>query len=78
MLISSSPNPCFYINSTEDIQVIRLLDDSQHQLERVLKTGQRLVFDASSSAVLEIVSFVAGTWQAEKLPCVELKVLDLD
>ena len=45
---------CGYDNSTTQIQIIRITNLSNCYLERAVLPGQRLIFEATSDAQLEI------------------------
>ena len=47
---------CCYVNATSQIQIARITNIPNWYFERVVFPGQRLVFEAHSSAVLEIHS----------------------
>jgi len=45
---------CFYVNTTSRIQIIRLTNLDNFDWQRVVFPGQRLMFEAVPSALLEI------------------------
>lgn len=63
MQIKEAPNfaakapqiSCFYVNTTNKIQIIRTINTSP-RLEKVVFPGQRLIFEANSDASLEVYS----------------------
>ncbi|MFM2312051.1 MAG: hypothetical protein RLZZ04_1327 [Cyanobacteriota bacterium] len=57
--LTLSPSPrqfilCCYVNSTAHVEVVRITNIPHWSLERVVFPGQRLLFNAPTSARLEI------------------------
>lgn len=67
---------CCYINSTSQIQIIRSNNTPNWYFERVVFPGQRLLFEAFSSAEIEIhTSMIATAILSDKIDCMRLRVL---
>ncbi|MGV2831500.1 DUF1830 domain-containing protein [Myxosarcina sp. GI1(2024)] len=66
---------CCYVNSTSQIQIARISNIPNWYFERVVFPGQRLVFEALSSAMLEIHSgMMASAILSDTIPCTRLLV----
>ena len=66
---------CCYINATNQIQVARITNVPNWYFERVVFPGQRLVFEAVSSGILEIHSgMMASAILSDSIPCQRLAV----
>ena len=66
---------CCYVNSTSQIQVARITNVPNWYFERVVFPGQRLVFEAVSSGMLEIHSgMMASAIISDTIPCSRLCV----
>ncbi|WP_036485925.1 DUF1830 domain-containing protein [Myxosarcina sp. GI1] len=66
---------CCYVNSTSRIQVARITNIPNWYFERVVFPGQRLVFEALASALLEIHSgMMASAILSDTIPCTRLLV----
>lgn len=66
---------CCYVNSTSQIQVARITNIPNWYFERVVFPGQRLVFEAVASAMLEIHSgMMASAILSDTIPCSRLCV----
>ncbi len=66
---------CCYVNSTSRIQIARITNIPNWYFERVVFPGQRLVFEALSSALLEIHSgMMASAILSDTIPCTRLLV----
>lgn len=66
---------CCYVNATSQIQIARITNIPNWYFERVVFPGQRLVFEAHSSAVLEIHSgMMASAILSDTIPCKKLAV----
>jgi len=64
---------CCYVNATSQIQIARITNIPNWYFERVVFPGQRLVFEAHSSAVLEIHSgMMASAILSDTIPCTKL------
>lgn len=69
------PLLCCYVNSTSQIQVARITNIPNWYFERVVFPGQRLVFEAVSSGMLEIHSgMMASAILSDTIPCTRLCV----
>jgi hypothetical protein len=64
---------CCYVNTTSQIQVVRITDVPNWYFERVVFPGQRLMFHCPDNAHLEVY---AGTMAVldDRIPCRELQV----
>jgi hypothetical protein len=66
---------CCYINATNQIQIARITNVPNWYFERVVFPGQRLVFEAVSSGILEIHSgMMASAILSDSIPCQRLAV----
>ncbi|MGQ4648955.1 DUF1830 domain-containing protein [Lyngbya aestuarii] len=66
---------CCYVNATSNIQVARITNIPDWYFERVVFPGQRLVFEALPSGLLEIhTGLMATAIFSDKIPCVRLSV----
>jgi hypothetical protein len=64
---------CLHVNITSQIQVIRLTDSPSLYFERVAFPGQRLLFEATAEAKLEIKTSEAVSIL---IPCAQLCVTE--
>lgn len=72
---TTSPLLCAYENVTSSVQIIRIANIQDWYFERVIFPGQRLLFEASSNAELEVHSSQLGqTVLEKKIPCFGLEV----
>lgn len=68
---------CCYVNATSKIQVARITNIPNWYFERVVFPGQRLVFEAVSSAQLEIhCGMMASAILSDTIPCERLRIDD--
>lgn len=66
---------CGYVNSTNQIQIVRIANISNWYFERVVFPGQRLMFEALPNAELEIhTGKMASAILLDKIPCIRLSV----
>ncbi len=66
---------CCYVNATSQIQVARITNITNWYFERVVFPGQRLVFEALPSAMLEIHSgMMASAILSDTIPCENLSI----
>lgn len=66
---------CCYVNATSQIQVTRITNIPNWYFERVVFPGQRLVFEASLNAILEIHSgMMASAILSDTIPCTKLRL----
>ncbi|MEM6611802.1 MAG: DUF1830 domain-containing protein [Cyanobacteria bacterium P01_C01_bin.72] len=66
---------CCYVNATSQIQIARITNIANWYFERVVFPGQRLVFEALDSGVLEIHSgMMASAILSDTIPCAELNL----
>ncbi|NJM96364.1 MAG: DUF1830 domain-containing protein [Phormidesmis sp. RL_2_1] len=66
---------CCYINATSKIQIARVTNVPDWYFERVVFPGQRLMFEAVESAMLEIhTGMMASAILSDTIPCTRLMV----
>lgn len=66
---------CCYVNATSHIQIARITNIPNWYFERVVFPGQRLVFQALSTAQLEIhTGMMASSILSDTIPCDRLCV----
>jgi hypothetical protein len=68
---------CCYVNATSKMQIARITNIPNWYFERVVFPGQRLVFEAVSSAQLEIhCGMMASAILSDTIPCERLRIDD--
>ena len=65
-----------YINVTSQMQIIRMKNIPSYYWERVIFPGQQLIFEAMTSALLEIYTSDAIAIPTDVIPCEQLRVID--
>ena len=66
---------CCYVNATSHIQIARITNIPNWYFERVVFPGQRLVFEADPSAILEIhCGMMASAILSDTIPCTKLSL----
>ncbi|ARV57814.1 hypothetical protein BZZ01_03460 [Nostocales cyanobacterium HT-58-2] len=66
---------CCYVNSTSQIQIVRIANIPNWYFERVVLPGQHLLFAALPKAQLEIHTYeMASAILADKIDCNSLRV----
>lgn len=66
---------CSYVNTTSLVQIIRIKDSPEFYLERVIFPGQRVMFEATAQAILEVhTSEIATAIIADTIPCQKLQI----
>ncbi len=71
----SDPLLCCYVNATSKIQIARVTNVPNWYFERVVFPGQRLMFEAVSTALLEIhTGMMASAILSDTIPCKRLEV----
>ncbi|MGC1308792.1 MAG: DUF1830 domain-containing protein [Phormidesmis sp.] len=71
----SAPVLCCYVNATSKIQIARVTNVPNWYFERVVFPGQRLLFEAVGSAMLEIhTGMMASAILSDTIPCRRLAV----
>lgn len=66
---------CNYLNATGQIQIARIANVPNWYFERVVFPGQRLLFEATQEAQLEIhTSKLASAILSDTIPCDRLQV----
>lgn len=74
---SSSHLVCCYVNATSKIQIGRIANVPNWYYERVVFPGQRLVFQAPPTSILEIhTGMMASAIISDRIPCDRLCVLE--
>jgi hypothetical protein len=72
---NSDPLLCCYVNATSKIQVARVTNVPDWYFERVVFPGQRLMFEAVPTALLEIhTGMMASSILSDTIPCDRLAV----
>lgn len=75
----SEPILCCYVNATSQIQIARITNVPNWYFERVVFPGQRLLFEAISTALLEIhTGMMASAILSDTIPCSSLLVSEED
>ncbi|HTL88807.1 MAG TPA: DUF1830 domain-containing protein [Leptolyngbya sp.] len=73
----ADPLLCCYVNATSQIQIARITNVPNWYFERVVFPGQRLLFEAFSTAQLEIhTGMMASAILSDTIPCSSLMVED--
>ncbi|WP_293154435.1 MULTISPECIES: DUF1830 domain-containing protein [unclassified Microcoleus] len=68
---------CYYANTTNQIQVLRIGNIPNWYFERVMFPGQQMMFEAAATAVLEIhTGAVASAILSDNIPCYVLRVIE--
>ncbi|TVQ42203.1 MAG: DUF1830 domain-containing protein [Gloeocapsa sp. DLM2.Bin57] len=68
---------CCYVNATSQIQVVRITNIPNWYFERVAFPGQRLVFEATPEALLEVhTGMMASAILSDTIPCERLHIQD--
>ncbi len=71
----SSHIVCCYVNATSKIQIARISHIPNWYFERVVFSGQRLVFEAPPEAILEIhTGMMASAVLSDNIPCDRLAI----
>lgn len=66
---------CCYVNATSQIQIARITNVANWYFERVVFPGQRLVFEADPTAILEIhCGMMASAILSDTIPCERLRL----
>ena len=66
---------CCYTNNTNQIQIARITNIPDWYFERVVFPGQRLLFEATSSAELEIhTGYMASSILSDHIKCDRLRL----
>lgn len=66
---------CWYMNTTNKIQIARITNIPDWYFERTVFPGERLLFEAQSQAELEVSrSTESGAIVCERIPCDRLQV----
>jgi hypothetical protein len=66
---------CCYVNASSEIQVVRITNIPKWYFERVVFPGQRLIFEALPSALLEVHSgMMASAILSDTIPCERLRI----
>jgi len=71
----AQPMLCCYVNATSKIQVARITNVEDWYFERVVFPGQRLIFEALPTALLEIhTGMMASAILSDSIPCSRLQI----
>lgn len=74
---STNPMVCCYVNATSKIQVARITNIPNWYFERVVFPGQRLIFEALPTALLEIhTGMMASAILSDTIACSSLAIQD--
>lgn len=65
---------CYYINDTNNMQIIRLLSVVKCEFERVVFSGERILFNAVPESYLEVYSSLVNEMQSSRMNCKFLQV----
>ena len=66
---------CCYVNATSKVQIARITNIPNWYFERVVFPGQRLMFETTKEALLEIhTGMMASAILSDKIPCTRLQV----
>ena len=73
-MVSSSPATSVdslycYVNTTSQVQSIRLVAGLETQLEKLIFPGQKILLETTQETELEIVSCESGEIGVERIPC---------
>lgn len=60
---------CYYVNSSDQVQVLRSQDPGKWSFERVVFPGQRLLINAPSAAVLNVQTSQATGVEPYQIEC---------
>lgn len=67
--------PCFYINATSTIQIVRVNNESRIEFEKVIYPGESLYFRARPDDQLEVNTYQCITSVLEDMiPCQRLSI----
>lgn len=70
---------CCYVNATSQIQIARITNIANWYFERVVFPGQRLVFEADPTAILEIhCGMMASAILSDTIPCSKLSLQETE
>ncbi len=73
-----TPMLCSYVNTTNQIQVVRITNLPDTFFERTVFPGQRIVFETLPTAQLEIhTGMMATAILSDILPCDRLQLTDV-
>lgn len=65
---------CYYTNTTRQIQIVRSANTEKYCFERVVFPGQRLLFEATPEAQIEIhTGTMATAILSDRIPCAHLR-----
>jgi hypothetical protein len=66
---------CCYVNHTSQIQIVRIDNIANWYFEKVVFPAQRLMFEAPSTAILEVhAAALASSILCDRIPCQNLQV----
>lgn len=65
---------CFYVNDTNTLQVLNILNTPQFIFDRLVFPGERLMFEAVPEAILKVTSETSNQETSISIPCLKLQV----
>jgi hypothetical protein len=65
---------CYYVNETRQVELARIVNVPNWRFERVVFPRQRLLFEASHHAVLEVHTCTPDVALLKQFPCLRLQV----
>ncbi|NJO39193.1 MAG: DUF1830 domain-containing protein [Cyanobacteria bacterium CRU_2_1] len=65
---------CYYINDTSDVQIIRAMSGVGCHFERVVFSGERILFEALPESYLEVYASLINGTRPSKINCKLLHV----
>lgn len=60
---------CYYINNTKCIQNIKIISEHRCLFERIIFSGERMLFEAPLEAYVKIHSFLLDGIQTTEIEC---------
>ncbi|MBW4520103.1 MAG: DUF1830 domain-containing protein [Scytolyngbya sp. HA4215-MV1] len=65
---------CYYINHTDNTQIIRAMRGAKCQFERIVFSKERILFESPLESYLEVYSCLINSTQSSKIDCKSLHV----
>lgn len=65
---------CYYINDTNNMQIIRMLSGVKCEFERIVFPGERILFKALPESYLEVYSPLINEIQSTRMSCRFLQI----
>ena len=69
-----APILCYYINESRNIEVIRAMNGAKCDFERILFSGERILFTTFPESYLQIYSFLVHRIRSSKIDCKLLNI----